>query len=240
MDRPPELVLSCEHASARVPPECARLFAGAEAVLQTHEGHDIGALAVARALGRRFGVRVSAAAVSRLVVDANRSAANPAVFSRFVRSLPDARRQELLVRYHAPHRDEVGARCAAAIRRGSPVVHVSVHSFTPQLGDRVRNCDIGILYDPQRQRERGLCRRWQVALAELAPQLRVRRNHPYRGTSDGLTRSLRRHFAATMYAGVELEVNQDLALRSDPAWLVPLADALAVAVGRLAARGDAR
>jgi hypothetical protein len=41
-----------------------------------------------------------------------------------------------------------------------------------------------------------------------APELVLRRNYPYRGTSDGLVTYLRRRHGDRAYAGVELEVNQ--------------------------------
>jgi hypothetical protein len=38
----------------------------------------------------------------------------------------------------------------------------------------------------------------------------VRRNYPYRGVSDCLVTTLRRHFRDERYLGVEIEVNQKL------------------------------
>jgi hypothetical protein len=49
------------------------------------------------------------------------------------------------------------------------------------------------------------------------PTLRIRRNYPYRGWTDGLTTALRGRFPATRYAGIEIEVNQAL-LRNPVAW----------------------
>jgi predicted N-formylglutamate amidohydrolase len=85
-----------------------------------------------------------------------------------------------------------------------------VHSFTPVLGGEVRNADVGLLYDSQRPSEVRACRRWQAALAEIDPSLRVRRNYPYRGAADGLATWLRRRLPDARYAGVELELNQAL------------------------------
>ena len=71
-----------------------------------------------------------------------------------------------------------------------------------------RNADIGLLYDPQRSGERVFCTRWKEILEEMAPGLRVRRNYPYRGATDGLATWLRRRFSERRYLGVELEINQ--------------------------------
>jgi hypothetical protein len=50
--------------------------------------------------------------------------------------------------------------------------------------------------------------RWQAALGTRTPGWVVRRNYPYRGTSDGLTRYLRTRFDDATYSGIELEINQ--------------------------------
>jgi predicted N-formylglutamate amidohydrolase len=62
----------------------------------------------------------------------------------------------------------------------------------------------------RRSRERDFCLRWQAALRMLAPQLRVRRNYPYKGVADGLPTWLRHRFVDASYVGVELEINQAL------------------------------
>jgi Predicted N-formylglutamate amidohydrolase len=86
---------------------------------------------------------------------------------------------------------------------------LGIHSFTPILNNVVRNADVGILYDPSREAE---CHIADALISEIharAPQLRIRRNYPYRGTSDGLTTELRQKFGEA-YAGIEIEINQAL------------------------------
>jgi hypothetical protein len=53
-------------------------------------------------------------------------------------------------------------------------------------------------------------------LAHLAPDLRLRRNYPYRGRGDGLTAALRRRHPDAAYVGIELEVNQSLVEQRGP------------------------
>ena len=89
-----------------------------------------------------------------------------------------------------------------------PVAHLAVHSFTPILKGRERRVDLGLLYDPRRAPEKALALELRASLQTLAPDLRLRRNYPYRGTSDGLPTWLRRQFKAEDYAGLELELNQ--------------------------------
>ncbi len=98
------------------------------------------------------------------------------------------------------------------------MIHVSAHSFTPELDGKVRNADIGLLYDPARQREGGLCERWKESLKTCAPDLTVRRNYPYAGKGDGLTLWFRRHLPSEAYVGVELEVNQKHVFTAGRPW----------------------
>jgi hypothetical protein len=74
------------------------------------------------------------------------------------------------------------------------------------------------LYDPRRASERALCVRWQVALQARMPGWRVRRNYPYSGASDGLTRYLRGLFSGSVYSGIELEINHKHFFAGDRAW----------------------
>ena len=97
-------------------------------------------------------------------------------------------------------------------------IHISVHSFTPQLNHVLRNADIGLLYDPRREAEKQLCLALQFELGRDRPDLTIRRNYPYRGTDDGLTRYLRCRFAADQYLGIELEVNQKWPLGDVRGW----------------------
>ena len=101
--------------------------------------------------------------------------------------------------------------------RGRRVIHVSSHSFTPELDGKVRRADVGLLYDPGRHGEAELCARWKASLAAIAPELRVRRNYPYAGKGDGLTSYLRLRFPPGAYVGIELEVNQKHRPRRGPA-----------------------
>lgn len=224
-----QLVLTCEHASARVPRDLEPLFARAAEILATHRAYDAGALDVARQLARQLGAPLVAGGTTRLVVDLNRSRHNPRLFSRFTRRLAPAARAALIARLHAPHWQRVERVLDDAAR---PTVHVAVHSFTPKLGRDRRDFEIGLLYDPRRARERALALRLRDALAAREPALRIRRNAPYRGTSDGLTTAQRRLRPATDYLGLELELNQAI-LATAPARrriAAALADALRAAL----------
>jgi predicted N-formylglutamate amidohydrolase len=204
------LVLTCEHGGNLIPEEYARAFGSQAArdALSSHRGLDIGALAMARALARRFDAPLIASEVSRLLCDLNRSLNNSALFSEFALGLTPAERERVLTRHYHPHRQRVEQELSPRLAHG--VLHVAVHSFTPELRGEVRRADIGLLYDPARPGETAWCERYKRALGRLAPELRVRRNYPYLGKTDGLATFLRRKYPATSYVGVELEVNQAL------------------------------
>ena len=202
------VVISCEHATHHVPPDLRRYFRGKRRLLSGHQAYDRGALHLARSLARRFRAPLVSGRVTRLVVDLNRSATHPRVFSRITRGLDPAIRARILRHWYEPYRQEVQDRIAKLVGEGHRVLHLSVHSFTPVLDGRVRQADLGLLYDPQRTREKEFCRLWQQHLRHLASGLRVRRNYPYRGVADGFTTFLRRHYVDRKYLGVELELNQ--------------------------------
>jgi predicted N-formylglutamate amidohydrolase len=202
-------VLTCEHAGNRVPREYVGLFRGAGAVLESHRGWDPGALTLARVIARRLRTPLLALTWSRLFVEGNRSETNPRIWSRFTKALPKDERERILDRWWRPHRAAVEAAVAAGALKAR-VVHVAVHSFTPELDGEVRNADVSFLYDSRRKPELELCRRWGAILRRLDSTLRVRYNYPYNGASDGLSTWLRKLHPESRYIGVEIEINQGL------------------------------
>jgi predicted N-formylglutamate amidohydrolase len=156
--------------------------------------------------------------VSRLLIDLNRSPHHKNLFSEFTRRMTEIDRHTINARYYQPYRTEIERCIAHLIGAGEKVIHVSVHSFTPRLHGHVRTADIGLLYDPGRAFESKVCDLWKAYFTNTEPTLRVKRNYPYRGTADGLTKYLRTRFAAGRYAGIELEINQRIPLGSAAAW----------------------
>jgi predicted N-formylglutamate amidohydrolase len=204
------VVVSCEHAGNRLPDRFRSLFRGQRKVLSTHRAWDPGALDLARTIARTLDAPLVANTVSRLLIECNRSADHPQLFSEFSRRLPREDKEYLRNRHYLPHRGAVEAVVKSGIRTHGSVVHIGVHTFTPVLDGRRRNADVGLLFDPRRAAEAVFCELWIIALARFAPELHVRHNYPYRGTSDGLTTTLRGKFSANRYLGIELEVNQQL------------------------------
>jgi hypothetical protein len=65
----------------------------------------------------------------------------------------------------------------------------------------VRTADIGMLYDPRRPGEVAFATAWIDALRDKDPTLRLRRNYPYLGASDGVCQVMRRRYAPDAYVG---------------------------------------
>ena len=227
-------LITCEHAGNAVPPEYLPLFAGREGLLASHRGFDLGALATAASLARAAGAPLLSVAFTRLLADHNRSIGHPRLFSDITKPLPRRTRQEILAACYVPHREAVIAKVTALRATGRRVLHIASHSFTPRLGDVVRHCDVGFLYDPKRAVEKAFCSRWLRELRCLDGDLILRRNYPYRGVTDGLVTVLRRRFGEA-YIGMELEANQRFARGGDEALASindHLAEALLRAMGR--------
>jgi predicted N-formylglutamate amidohydrolase len=202
------LLVTCEHGGNRLPREYRPLFADAASTLDSHRGFDAGALEVARALAAAGRAPLVASQTTRLLVDLNRSLHHPRLYSELTRRLPDEEKRRLLARYYLPYRSRVEGLVEEGVSRGFFVLHVSAHSFTPELAGRERRADLALLYDPGRPSEKTVADAWLAALGETEPSWRLRRNYPYRGTADGFTTHLRKRFDGERYAGLELEVSQ--------------------------------
>lgn len=215
---PEVLVISCEHGGNLIPEPYRDFFADQESLLATHRGFDHGALVMARSMAEAFSAPLVYSEISRLLVDLNRSKGHPRLHIEAIRKAPAALRGEILARYYEPYRSEAERLVMQAVERGGRVVHVSSHSFTPELDGALRVADIGLLYDPARAGELALCARWKAALNACAPELTVRRNYPYAGKGDGLTAWFRKRLPSDRYVGVELELNQKLVTGPEQSW----------------------
>ena len=204
-------IVSCEHASNRVPARFSPLFEGKEKVLASHQAYDLGAAKLARRLAKQFHAPVHLGSISRLLIDLNRSQSNrKSLYSTYSKKLQHSDLELLLQKYYHPYRAKVEGAVARVIGKGKPVLHISVHSFAPVKGGRVRKADIGLLYDPTRRNEKHISGCLVQFLQEQAGSLRVRRNYPYLGKTDGFTSYLRKKYSAKLYAGIEIEINQAL------------------------------
>lgn len=220
MKGPPigSFVITCEHGGNRVPASCRRLFRDQRSLLDSHRGYDPGALVMARMLARAFTAPLVTSTISRLVIDLNRSVGHPQHFSVTTRAAPALLRTKLVTQYYQPYRMEVERLIRQSVAHRRQVIHISSHSFTPELNGKVRHADVGLLYDPARPRESDICARWKASLAVIAPETRVRRNYPYVGKGDGLTSAMRGSFTDRAYVGIELEINQKIVFEGGRRW----------------------
>ncbi|MDZ7884707.1 MAG: N-formylglutamate amidohydrolase [Mycobacterium sp.] len=209
------LLITCEHGGNGIPAPFRPLFVQHQGLLDSHRGWDPGALVMAEELAAAFRAPLVASTTSRLLIDLNRSLRHRDVFSPITRAATTTAREQIVEEHYRPYRDEVESQVAQAISSGQRVIHLSSHSFTPELDGVVRQTEVGLLYDPRRPGEVETSTRWQRSLAAVAPQVRVRRNYPYAGKADGLTSHLRTRFPPGDYVGIELEINQRIVLAAD-------------------------
>lgn len=226
------VVLTCEHASERIPEALARdedpVWPDEDAWLRgTHWSYDLGAEALAVEYARAVGARLVCARFSRLFVDPNRPLGHPTLFRREAEgrvialnaSLSDDEQRLRIERLYAPFHDAVDRTVAS-----SPEAEIvlAIHTFTPVYEGRRRTLEIGVLFD----REDELGRRIAAGLADAG--FRVAENEPYSG-KDGLIHVAATHGDRYGKRALELEVRQDLA--TDPAFRARLVPVLARLVG---------
>ena len=200
-------MLTCEHASNRLP--AAFKKAVPEEVLKTHRAYDIGAAQVFRKLVKFAKPEFYCEGkFSRLFVDLNRTITNKSAFSEYYEQLDKATASKVKAQataYWSEYRTVIEKFVKANAKK--EIIHLGIHSFTPELNGKVRNTDIGILYDPSRPKECELAQVIKAEIKRLHPEMKVRFNYPYKGTSDGLTTTLRKKIGPR-YAGLEIEINQ--------------------------------
>lgn len=198
-------VITCEHASNLVPAQYANLFRGAEGVLASHRGYDLAAEGVAENLAKKLGAPIHVCRTTRLLIEPNRSIGHPNLFSEFTQSLSVEEKNVLLASVYHPYRDRV---METMSNSNKPILHLSIHSFTPKLDDIVRDVEIGLLFDPARRLESDCCAQMKELLQNSLVGYRIKFNEPYRGVDDGFTTFLRTKFSDETYAGIEIEINQ--------------------------------
>lgn len=193
-------LVSCEHGGHKVP----RFLNGSvnipSRVLESHRGYDEGALKIAKVLAKKLGLKLHSNEISRLVIDYNRSLTHPKIWSEYTKTIDDQLKARLIDGYKS-YRKEI----LEDYRLGN--IHLSIHSLTPSLNGQVRNCDMALLYDPSRKKEKEFCHELKKKLEDQAIYCRF--NYPYRGIADGLATKLRRELGPR-YLGIEVEFNQKI------------------------------
>jgi len=192
-----------DHASNHVPDGIDLGIDGA--LLETHIAWDIGAHALAEALG----FPLIEPGISRLVIDMNRDEDAPGLVPTVsdgvvLRNTADDR-ADRIARYYRPYHDKIAARIEAK----RPALLLSLHSFTPQLAERPdesRPWEVGVLYNNDDRAARIAIPLFEAAGIFTGDQ------EPYSGKV--LNTTMNRHGEGTGTPYLGLEVRQDLI--SDP------------------------
>ncbi|SFJ84445.1 N-formylglutamate amidohydrolase [Celeribacter neptunius] len=148
--RPGRWLITCDHATNRVPPEIGEMLGISEADMARHIAYDIGALGVSRHLAEALDSPMIHTDFSRLVIDPNRGEDDPTLVMKLYdgtiipanRLADEAEVERRLELFHRPYHDAYEDLCA---RREQGII-CAIHSFTPQLKGRPRRpWQIGIL-----------------------------------------------------------------------------------------------
>ncbi len=226
------LLLLCDHARCTLPHDYGDLGLTPDA-LQRHIAYDIGAEAVTRKLSTRLGVPAIMAGFSRLLIDPNRSEDDPTLIRQLYDGtvipanypMGEEERARRLDGFYRPYHKVV----AQAVDRmekesGCAPFILSMHSFTPRLGNRPRPWHVGILWDTDHRAAWPL-----IEMLAADPALVVGDNEPYDGALRGDT--MFRHAIIPGFAHALVEIRQDLIATEEgaEAWaarLAPIVDAV--------------
>ena len=180
-------LVTCDHASNRVPPDVAGGDLGVPpADMARHIAWDVGAGGLTRDLARLLEAPAVLSTVSRLVIDPNRGEHDPTLVMKLYdgtivpgnRHADGAEVERRLALYHRPYHAAL-ARLAA--RRPDTVI-CAIHSFTPCLRGRTpRPWHVGVLYSHLDDR----LARPLIARLRAEPDLCVGDNEPYSGHLPG-------------------------------------------------------
>lgn len=222
------IVMTCEHASERVPegfaaetgfawPEADRWLRG------THWAYDLGAEAIAIEHARAVGARLVCARFSRLLIDPNRPLSSDTLFRDVAEGRPVTMNRAITARdrdarvglLYEPFHAAVDRAVAASTRAE---IVFAVHTFTHEYEGQRRSLEIGILFD----REDALGARVIAGLRDAG--FDVAANEPWSGKA-GLIHVAAHHGDRYGKRALELEVRQDLA--EDPAFRARLVPVLA-------------
>jgi predicted N-formylglutamate amidohydrolase len=205
------VLVTCDHASRRVPKSLRNLGLGAES-LKLHVGWDIGAADVSRGLARRLDAPAILAGYSRLVIDCNRDLDDPTSIPAVSDGIPvpgnqdlspaaKGRRVEALFR---PYHREIEAALDGFAARGVHPAVLSIHSFTPVMNDFERPWHIGILWDKDPRMPVPV-----LAALRREPGLVVGDNEPY-SAREPAGYTVRHHAVTRGLPHLAVEIRQDL------------------------------
>jgi predicted N-formylglutamate amidohydrolase len=223
------LLLVCDHASRAFPSHLGTLGVPEPDTFE-HIAWDIGAAELTRGLTRALDAPAVLCRWSRLVVDCNRrldhASAFPIESDRI--EVPGnvgmkAEDREWRIRHiYRPYHAAIDAQLDALHARGVAPAFVSVHSFTPLLGEIARPWHVGTLWDQDDRLARPV-----LESLRSVNGLHVGDNEPYSGRHP-TDYTLHAHAVVRGLAYLGFEVRQDLLATPGGIdyWVGLLADAL--------------
>ena len=207
-DRPSRWLVTCDHATNRIPAEVGGTLGISDEDMARHIAYDVGAAGVSIALAERLDAPLIMSDFSRLVIDPNRGEDDPTLLMRIYdgtiipgnRGLTPQNLEERLNAYYRPYHS---AMAELADRRADTAI-LAVHSFTPQMRGRdPRPWHVGVLHANDRRVADPL-----LALLRAEPDLIVGENEPYGGHLPG--DSIDRHAIARGRQNALIEIRNDL------------------------------
>jgi predicted N-formylglutamate amidohydrolase len=208
---PSPFVLLGDHAGNIIPPVLANLGVGAPD-LRRHIAWDIGVAGVGAALARTLDAPFVRQRYSRLVIDCNRALDSAGLIVELSDGtkvpgnvgLTSGEREARIAQIHTPYHQAIAEVLAARQQRAMRTILVSVHSFTPALGDGAqRPWRLGVLHRGDSRYAHEVYRALRGVFGD-----EVGDNQPY--AMDGIDFTIPLHADAYGFEYVEIEIRQDL------------------------------
>ena len=216
------VLLTCEHASQRMPAGWAWPDEDARRLVDTHWAYDLGAERITRELAEACGAGAVLSRFTRLLIDPNRELSSPTLFREHAESvivqlnhgLDDAEKKRRIDGLYRPYHEALERTAATS----SAETMLSIHTFTPNYEGEQRAVELGVLFDS--------CEREARAFGDALTRagFALEYNEPWSGL-EGLMYSVEHHAIANGKRAIEIEVRQDRA--EDPAYRRKLVSAIA-------------
>jgi predicted N-formylglutamate amidohydrolase len=148
------VLLTADHASNRIPGPLNNLGLD-ERVLEQHVAYDIGTRKLVSHLSQHLDAPAVVAGYSRLVVDLNRSLADPTLIPEVSdgiaipgnQGMTPEHRNDRIHTLYTPYREAIDAMLFRMRTADSVPALVSIHSFTPQMAGERRPWHVGLMWD---------------------------------------------------------------------------------------------
>ena len=206
------LLLTGDHVSNSIPQAMANLGLD-EQVLRQHVAYDIGTRKLIHHLSQQLDAPAVLAGYSRLIVDLNRSLADPTLIPEqsdaiLIPGNQGLTRQEKTSRVHTfylPYRAAIDSLIQRFRQHDRVPAFISIHSFTPEMSGKTRPWHIGLMWDKDPRLPLPLLRK----LRAHPDGLNIGDNLPYSGKHQA-DYTIDHHAEANGLPHVAIEIRQDL------------------------------